>query len=127
MVFDAGTWWLVGILLTILLGVVGGLLSRSIFKKIDENSADIKEVRESYTPRDEHEKKIKETREELKCEIKEVRTELRADLRKLSTDIEDIKENCLRKDDFIRSIGGLQTSISEITKFIMVNGGKGNG
>ncbi|MEG1925502.1 MAG: hypothetical protein RR415_07120 [Ruthenibacterium sp.] len=127
MLFDAGTWWLFGILLTILLGVVGALLSRSIFKKIDENSADIKEVRENYTPRNEHSEKSKELRTELKADIKEVRTELRGELQKLSSDIEDIKENCLRKDDFLNSVGALQNEIRQITKFLISNGGKGNG
>lgn len=49
MTFDTGTWWLITIILTALLGCIGALVSRSIFKSLDEHSSDIKEVRENYT------------------------------------------------------------------------------
>lgn len=44
MTFDTGTWWLITIILTALLGCIGALVSRSIFKSLDEHSSDIKEV-----------------------------------------------------------------------------------
>ena len=54
MTFDAGTWWLITIIVTTVVGLVGFLFGRSVFRQLDENRADIKQVRENYTPRDDH-------------------------------------------------------------------------
>ncbi|MEG0769890.1 MAG: hypothetical protein RSG59_08185 [Ruthenibacterium sp.] len=126
MSFDAGTWWLVGILLTALLGVVGALIGRSVFKKIDENSVDIKNIKQDYTPRTVHVSELKEVREELKGEMRHVRDELKSETRKLASDVEDIKENCLRKDDFIRLLSGLERKVDRLMEMQM-NGGNRNG
>lgn len=120
MTFDAGTWWLVGILLTALLGVVGALVSRSIFKRIDENAADIKEVRENYTPREEHKSDMAAARRELK----EVRGEMRTEIQSLSDDIKEIKETCLRNEDFLRQMMRLEDKMDELYKYIMGGGGR---
>lgn len=56
MTFDAGTWWLVTIIVTVVVGLIGYLFGRSVFKALDENRADIKEVRESYTTQKDHRK-----------------------------------------------------------------------
>lgn len=120
MVFDAGTWWLVGILLTALLGVVGALVSRSIFKRIDENSTDIKEVRENYTPRKDH----KEDLEMVRKEVKDVRSEIRAEIQGLSGDITEIKETCLRNEDFLRQMMRLEGKMDELYRYIMGGGGR---
>ena len=42
MLFDAGTWWLVTIIVTVVVGLIGYLFGRSVFKALDENRADIK-------------------------------------------------------------------------------------
>ena len=52
MTFDTGTWWLITIILTALLGCIGALVSRSIFKSLDEHSSDIKEVKETCLRKD---------------------------------------------------------------------------
>ena len=62
MVFDAGTWWLITICVTALITLIGALVSRSVFKQLDKNGADIKEVRENYTPRSSHEKDMETLR-----------------------------------------------------------------
>lgn len=115
MQFDAGTWWLISILLTALITIIGALVGRTVFGKLDENSKDIKQVRESYVPRDDH------TRD-----IKEVRDELRGENQKLSDDIKDIKENCARKDDFVRGMTSLERKIDVLTQRI-IDGGTRNG
>lgn len=120
MVFDAGTWWLVGILLTALLGVVGALVSRSIFKRIDENSTDIKEVRENYTPRNEH----KDDLEKVHDELRRVRSEMRKDIEGLGKDIKEIKETCLRNEDFLRQMMRLEGKMDELYRYIMGGGGR---
>ena len=45
MTFDAGTWWLITIIVTTVVGLVGFLFGRSVFRQLDENRADIKQVR----------------------------------------------------------------------------------
>ena len=42
MTFDAGTWWLITIIVTTVVGLVGFLFGRSVFRQLDENRADIK-------------------------------------------------------------------------------------
>ena len=120
MTFDAGTWWLVGILLTALLGVVGALVSRSIFKRIDENAADIKEVRENYTPRKDHKSDMDAARKELK----EVRSEMRTEIQSLSDDIKEIKETCLRNEDFLRQMMRLEDKMDELYKYVIGGSGR---
>lgn len=119
MTFDAGTWWLVGVLLTALLGVVGGLVSQAIFKKIDENSADIKQVRENYTTRKDH----KEDMETVQQRIETVRNEMRTEIKSLGDDIKEIKETCLRNEDFLRQMMRLENQMDELRKYLM-GGGK---
>lgn len=110
MTFDAGTWWLIGLLLTGLLGVVGALVTRSVFHRIDENSADIKEVRENYTTRKDH----KEAMDAVHKEIKEVRSEMRTEIQSQSEDIKEIKETCLRNEDFLRQMMRVEDNIMRI-------------
>ena len=89
MTFDAGTWWLITIIVTTVVGLVGFLFGRSVFRQLDENRADIKQVRENYTPRDDHQKDLERLRtahqkdvEALRREMKEMRTEMRTEIRR---------------------------------------------
>ena len=66
MTFDAGTWWLLTVIVTTVVGLVGFLFGRSVFRQLDENRADIKEVRENYTPRTDHQKDLEAVRREMK-------------------------------------------------------------
>ena len=97
MLFDAGTWWLVTIIVTVVVGLIGYLFGRSVFKALDENRADIKEVRESYTTQKDH----KDDLDDIRREIKEVRSEMKTEIQALSEDIKEVKEKCLRKSDFV--------------------------
>ena len=97
MTFDTGTWWLITIILTALLGCIGALVSRSIFKSLDEHSSDIKEVRENYTTRKDHKTDIDAVRREMK----EVRSEMRTEIQTPQRGHQGrSKETCLRKDVF---------------------------
>lgn len=141
MVFDSGTWWLIGILLMVLISAIGVLSGRSIFGKIDEhtkaiskNANDIQAVQQDYTPRTEHVETLKELRAELKGDIKDVREELRSEISKLASDIGDIKENCLRKDDFIRATveansraAATDRKIDKLAETILLKGGNPHG
>lgn len=119
MTFDTGTWWLITIILTALLGCIGALVSRSIFKSLDEHSSDIKEVRENYTPRTDHQKDL----EAVRREMKEMRTEMRTEIRQMSDDVKDIKENCIRREEFVSHQLKLENKLDRLMEFMMKQGG----
>ena len=112
MTFDAGTWWLVTIIVTVVVGLIGYLFGRSVFKALDENRADIKEVRESYTTQKDH-------LDDIRREIKEVRSEMKTEIQALSEDIKEVKEKCLRKSDFERSVLQLESKVDALTRYLM--------
>lgn len=111
MTFDTGTWWLIGILLTALLGIVGALVSRSIFLQLDKNSADIKEVRENYTTRTSHQKDLEAMRRDMK--------EMRTEMRQMSEDVKDIKENGVRREEYLRSQLKLENKLDRLMELMM--------
>ena len=115
MLFDAGTWWLVTIIVTVVVGLIGYLFRRSVFKALDENRADIKEVRESYTTQKDH----KDDLDDIRREIKEVRSEMKTEIQALSEDIKEVKEKCLRKSDFERSVLQLESKVDALTRYLM--------
>lgn len=115
MAFDAGTWWLVTIIVTVIVGLIGYLFGRSVFKALDENRADIKEVRESYTTQKDH----KDDLDDIRREIKEVRSEMKTEIQALSEDIKEVKEKCLRKSDFERSVLQLESKVDALTRYLM--------
>ena len=115
MTFDAGTWWLVTIIVTVIVGLIGYLFGRSVFKALDENRADIKEVRESYTTQKDH----KDDLDDIRREIKEVRSEMKTEIQTLSEDIKEVKEKCLRKSDFERSVLQLESKVDALTRYLM--------
>ena len=115
MLFDAGTWWLVTIIVTVVVGLIGYLFGRSVFKALDENRADIKEVRESYTTQKDH----KDDLDDIRREIKEVRSEMKTEIQALSEDINEVKEKCLRKSDFERSVLQLESKVDALTRYLM--------
>ena len=115
MLFDDGTWWLVTIIVTVVVGLIGYLFGRSVFKALDENRADIKEVRESYTTQKDH----KDDLDDIRREIKEVRSEMKTEIQALSEDIKEVKEKCLRKSDFERSVLQLESKVDALTRYLM--------
>ena len=115
MTFDAGTWWLLTVIVTTVVGLVGFLFGRSVFRQLDENRADIKEVRENYTPRTDHQKDL----EAVRREMKEMRTEIQA----MSADVKDIKENGIRREEFLQSQLKLENKLDRLMEFMMKQGG----
>ena len=47
MTFDAGTWWLIGLLATGLIGAVVFLIKRTLFSRVDDLTKEVKEVRDT--------------------------------------------------------------------------------
>ena len=118
MTFDAGTWWLVTIIVTVVVGVIGFLFGRSVFKALDENRADIKEVRENYTPRSSHQKDL----EAVRRDMKEMRTEMRTEMRQMSEDVKDIKENGVRREEYWRGQLKLENKLDRLMELMMKGG-----
>lgn len=54
--FDAGTWWLIGLLLTALIGAVVYLIKRTLFSRVDDLTKEVKEVREGVVKKADYEK-----------------------------------------------------------------------
>jgi len=119
MTFDAGTWWLLTVIVTTVVGLVGFLFGRSVFRQLDENRADIKEVRENYTPRTDHQKDL----EAVRREMKEMRTEMRTEIQAMSADVKDIKENGIRREEFLQSQLKLENKLDRLMEFMMKQGG----
>ncbi len=80
-----------------------------------QNRADIKEVRESYTTQKDH----KDDLDDIRREIKEVRSEMKTEIQALSEDIKEVKEKCLRKSDFERSVLQLESKVDALTRYLM--------
>ena len=56
--------------------------------------------------------------------LDKVRTELWNETKKQASDIEYIKENCLRKDDFLRQMMRLESMVTDINKYLREGSGK---
>ena len=96
MEFDAGTWWLIGILLTFLIGALGWMVKRSLDKierkldsaatktelekEVGECKQQIAEIQHNYTTRDQHQQ----------------------DWTECHNDIKAIQRNFLTKEDYFR-------------------------
>ena len=129
MTFDAGTWWLITIAVSAAIGIIGCLFGRTVFKQLDKHGADIKEVRENYTPRKQHDadmekirKKHEDDVERLRREMKEMRTEMRTEIQVMSSDVRDIKENGIRREEFLQSQLKLESKIDKLMEFLMKGG-----
>lgn len=133
MTFDPGTWWLVvgllglgGTALAFLLkrnmtesdrtkDRVTALESRSaqktdvdralekVSKAVAEQGKAIAHIEKTYVEED---------------DLQAVRQELLGGYENLTRKVDDIKENCLRKDDFLRQIMQAQNEIRDLNKYI---------
>lgn len=132
MLFDSGTWWLIGLLAAGLIATAEYLLKRSLFGRIDEMSSkikniddnmvkkadyekahdkalkDIEQIKKDYTPRDVHNKAFDEVR----------------------ADIKKITENYLTKEDFFREqakterkLDSTENKIDRVLEILMNNRG----
>ena len=83
MEFDAGTWWLIGILLTFLIGALGWMVKRSLDKierkldsaatkaelekEVGECKQQISEIQHTYTTRSQHQQDWTECHNDIKA------------------------------------------------------------
>lgn len=87
MEFTADTWWVVGLIVTAAIAVIGFFLVRTI-NQLDRHDKAIGEIQRTYVTKD---------------ELKDVKLDTNKAINKLQTDIEQIKDSCLTKADFYRS------------------------
>ena len=135
MTFDPGTWWLaLG-----LLGVFGTVLgffwkrdrdendrTKGRVEKLEQTSVkktELEKVEETLTAQGRSISHIEKTYVE-ESKLDTVRTELWNETKKQASDIEYIKENCLRKDDFLRQMMRLESMVTDINKYLREGSGK---
>ena len=111
--FETGTWWLVALIFTLALSVVGYFLKRTI-NKTDEHDRDINHIKQTYVS---------------KAELQGFRQEIRGDMSALAADVREIKENTLTKADFYRTQTATERKIDKMYDLLMQmkNGGKTDG
>ena len=96
---------------TIITGIIGFFLKRTI-SAVDSCASEIKDMKKEYA-----------TKEELDA----FRGDIKDEIRKISNDIGDIKDNYLKKDDFIRPMSEINARLERIYNYLLDNGGKRNG
>lgn len=126
MAFDAGTWWLVGLLATTLTGAVVYLVKRTLFSRVDELSREVGEIRDSTVKKADYEK----SQEKMSGSIEEIKRDYtprsvhEKSYDELRADIKKIMENYLTREDFFREHAKVDRKIDMLLDFAMK--GKGN-
>lgn len=126
MTFDAGTWWLIGLIVTALLGAVVFLVKRALFSRVDDLAKEVKEIRDNTVRKVDYEKaqeKLSDAIEEIKRDYtprsvhEKSYDELRADIKK-------IMENYLTREDFFREHSKVDRKIDMLLDYAVK--GKGS-
>lgn len=100
MEFGADTWWIISTAATVAIGIISYFLKRTMSKQ-DRHEEDINHIKLTYVTRD---------------QLKEFKDETNNGLGKLQRDIEDIKENTLKKADFLRQQANTERMIERLEK-----------
>ena len=125
MTFDAGTWWMIGLLATALIGAVVFLIKRTLFSRVDDMAKEVREIRDSTLKKGEYEKdqeKMLRDIEQIKKDYtpKSVHDRSYDEVRK---DIKRITENYLTKEDFFREQAKTERKLDMILDILMKKGG----
>lgn len=84
--FTADTWWILNTVFTAAIGIITYFLKRTMSKQ-DKHEEEINHIKLTYVTKD---------------DLKDVKLEFATTTQKLQKDIEEIKDTCLTKKDFIR-------------------------
>lgn len=98
MQFDAGTWWVISLLITAAIGVIAYFLRRTIAKQ-DEHERSINNIKLTYVTQDQ----LADTKSDLRDEIKAMRS-----------DIGSLKDTTLSRADFFRSQAATEGKIDKM-------------
>lgn len=111
MEFGADTWWIVGTIATVAIGIISYFLKRTMSKQ-DEHDKDIQQIKLTYVTKD---------------ELKELKEETSSGISKLQADVEEIKDKSLTKADFYRLQANTDSKIDKIYDLLIkLNGGVRN-
>ncbi|WP_370755955.1 hypothetical protein [Gemmiger formicilis] len=113
MEFDAGTWWLIGILLTFLIGALGWMVKRSLDK--------IERKLDSAATKTELEKEVGECKQQI-AEIQHTyttRSQHQQDWTECHNDIKSIQRNFLTKEDYFREQAKTEKKLDQILNLLM--------
>lgn len=125
MTFDAGTWWLIGLLVTALIGAVVFLVKRTLFSRVDDLAKEVREIRDGTTKKAEYEKdqeKLVRDIEQIKKDYTPRSVHERA-YDEVRGDIKKITENYLTKEDFFREQAKTERKLDMILDILMKKGG----
>ena len=100
MEFGADTWWIISTAATVAIGIISYFLKRTMSKQ-DRHEEDINHIKLTYVTR---------------VQLKEFKEETNNGINKLQKDIEDIKENTLKKSDFLRQQANTERMIERLEK-----------
>ena len=127
MSFDAGTWWLVGLMVSAVIGALTYLIKRSMFGKVDKLEERVEYVEKNYTLRKDHEDAFKECKEDIKG-IRQDYTPKKLhekDIDECRLDIKKMKEDYITKEDFFREQGKTDRKLDRIMDVLLeMKGGK---
>lgn len=127
MAFDAGTWWLVGLLATALTGAVVFLVKRTLFSRVDDLSREVGEIRDGTVKKADYDK----AQEKMSGSIEEIKRDYtprnihEKSYDELRADIKKIMENFLTREDFFREHAKVDRKIDMLLDFEIKR--KGNG
>ncbi len=125
MTFDNGTWWLIGLLVTALIGAVVYLVKRTLFSRVDDLAKEVKEVREGAVKKADYEK----AQDRLSKDIEQIKKDYTPrsvhdkDVDEARADIKKITENYLTKEDFFREQAKTDRKLDRILDILMKQGG----
>lgn len=123
--FDAGTWWLIGLLVTALIGAVVYLIKRTLFSRVDDLTKEVKEVREGVVKKADYEK----AQDRMMKDIEQIKKDYTPrsvhdkDMGEARADIKKITENYLTKEDFFREQAKTDRKLDRILDILMKQGG----
>ena len=119
--FDAGTWWLVGLLASALTAAVVFLIKRTLFSRVDDLAKEVKEVREGVVKKEDYEKaqdRMSKDIEQIKKEYTPRQVHDKA-VDEVRSDIKKITENYLTKEDFFREQAKTDRKLDRILDILM--------
>ena len=125
MTFDAGTWWLIGLLVTALIGAVVFLIKRTVFSRVDDMAKQVKEVTDTTVKKADYQKAVDKVDRDIE-QIKKDYTPKSVhekDFDEVRGDIKKITENYLTKEDFFREQAKTDRKLDMILDILMKKGG----
>lgn len=99
------------VVLTVMLGIIGYFLKRTI-NLVDKHENEISDIKDKYV-----------TKEEIGC----LQSDLKSEIGKLAAGIDSLKDNYIRKDDFVREIADLNRRQDRVYDILLEMKGEKHG